>query len=261
MRLHLHRWGSDGSPPLVCVHGISAHGRRFRRLAEERWSDRYRVLAPDLRGHGSSSHDPPWDIPTHLDDLLETIDAERVGPSAWIGHSFGGRLVAELAARAPERITRAALLDPALELLPHVAHDFAEDARLDVTFASVDEAVDARGANAATTPREDLEEDAREQLIPTRDGRLRCRYCRSAVVTGYSEMTTAPPRPATLSMPTLLLYAPSFGLVREEQVEAYRAVPTVEVVAVPGGHVVYWDAYRETADALDRFLDSEDPGP
>ena len=29
MRLHVHEWGDAAAPPLVCVHGVSAHGRRF----------------------------------------------------------------------------------------------------------------------------------------------------------------------------------------------------------------------------------------
>jgi hypothetical protein len=28
----------------------------------------------------------------------------------------------------------------------------------------------------------------------------------------------------------------------------------LEVVAVPGGHIVYWDAYEQTADAIEKFL-------
>jgi len=59
-------------------------------------------------------------------------------------------------------------------------------------------------------------------------------------------------------VPTLLLHAGDFGLVREEQVDAYRLAlgDLVEIVEVPGGHMVYWDAYEETADALERFLDA-----
>ena len=30
----------------------------------------------------------------------------------------------------------------------------------------------------------------------------------------------------------------------------------IEIVEVPGGHMVYWDAYEETADALERVLDA-----
>jgi lipase len=252
MLLHLHEWGDADAPPLVCLHGISAHGRRFRKLVEERLASRFHVLAPDLRGHGESGHEPPWDIATHLNDVLETVD---VGAATWLAHSFGGRLLVELSARKPELIERAVLLDPALQILPHVAYDFAERARQDATFASVEEAVEARLVDWPTTPLEFLEEDTRDQLVPSPDGSLRFRYCRSAVVTAYSELCTPPPPPETLRAPALLVYAREFGLVRTEQVEVYGRLPNLEVVAVPGGHLVYWDAFEETAGAIDRFLE------
>ncbi len=53
-------------------------------------------------------------------------------------------------------------------------------------------------------------------------------------------------------IPTLLLYAPNFGLVRDEQIAAYGDV--TEVVAVPGMHMVMWDAFDETATAVEDFL-------
>jgi hypothetical protein len=55
------------------------------------------------------------------------------------------------------------------------------------------------------------------------------------------------------------VHALEFGLVRPEQVETYGALPNVEVVAVPGAHIVYWDAYEQTADAIDRFLEDSLP--
>jgi lipase len=256
MRLHLHEWGDAAAPPLVCLHGVSAHGRRFRRLAEERLAAHFRVLAPDLRGHGRSGYEPPWSIATHLADVLETIDAAGVERAAWIGHSFGGRLVLELCAREPERVERAVLLDPAIQILSHVGIDFAQDAAHQRTFANEDEAIDARLASGAPTPREFVEEEAREHLEPAEDGRLRWRYCNAAVVTAYSELCTEPPPPSVLQMPTLLVHASQFGLVRPEQLEQYRAVlgDRLEAVGVAGGHIVYWDAYEQTADALEKFL-------
>jgi len=52
------------------------------------------------------------------------------------------------------------------------------------------------------------------------------------------------------------VHAGQFGLVREEQLEAYATVlgDLIEIVEVPGGHMVFWDAYEQTADAVDRFL-------
>ena len=72
VQLNAHVWGGDSAPPVVCLHGISGHGQRFRRLAEERLTG-HRVLGLDLRGHGRSGWNPPWDIATHVSDVLETV--------------------------------------------------------------------------------------------------------------------------------------------------------------------------------------------
>jgi hypothetical protein len=44
--------------------------------------------------------------------------------------------------------------------------------------------------------------------------------------------------------------------VREDQLEEYPTVlgDGLELVSVPGGHVVYWDAFEPTADAVEKFL-------
>jgi lipase len=256
MELHLHEWGDPSAPPIVCLHGVNAHGRRYRKLAEERLADRFRVLAPDLRGHGYSDWDPPWTIATHAHDVLETLDAAGVQRAVWLGHSFGGRLVTEISALAPARVERAILLDPALQILPHVGRDFAERERADHAYASPEDAIEARLEGGAPTPRSFLEEEMHEHLVRQEDGRYRFRYCQSTVVSLYGELVTPPPPPETLQAPTLLLYADEFGLVRDDQVEAYRRAlgNRLRVVTVPGGHMVYWDAWDETAAAIDAFL-------
>src|SRR5215212_4109208 len=164
MLLQLHEWGEPDAPPVVCLHGVNAHGRRFRKLAEERLAQGYRVLAPDLRGHGSSEWEPPWTIATHAHDVLETLDAAGVRRAKWIGHSFGGRLLLELTALAPERIERIVLLDPAIQLMPHVGFDFAERERADRSFDSPEDAITERLETGSPTPRIYLEEENREHL-------------------------------------------------------------------------------------------------
>ena len=127
---------------------------------------RYRRLAERLPGAGSSGSTsavtaaPPGRrrgrIDAHVADLVETAEALGVpGGAAWVGHSFGGRLVAELAAREPERVERAVLLDPALHVDPQVATERAALLRDDVSFASPDEAIDTRLGDGSlfTTPR------------------------------------------------------------------------------------------------------------
>src|SRR4029077_11565971 len=124
--------------------GVTGHGERFKRLAEHRWAERFHVLAPDLRGHGRSGYEPPWTFPTHVADLIETIDALGIVRPAWAGHSFGGRLILELAARHPERVGRAVLLDPAIQILPHVALTVANAERPEPLYESPDDYADRR---------------------------------------------------------------------------------------------------------------------
>ena len=249
MKLHVHEWGDAASPPLVCLHGVTAHGERFKRLAEQHWARRFHVVAPDLRGHGRSDTDAPWTIPTHVADVVETIAALGIEEADWVGHSFGGRLVLELAAAHPERVRRAVLLDPAIQILPHVAAFAADLERREPVYDSAEAYVDARDDSAA---RELVLEDAALHCDVLPDGRLRRRTFQPAMVSIYGELATAPPPPETLQAPTLLVHAPAYGLVREEQLAAYA--DRVEAVGVPGMHMVMWDAFDEVAAAVDRFL-------
>jgi lipase len=251
VRLHVHEWGDAGAPPLVCLHGVTGHGERYRRLADERWAARFRVVAPDLRGHGRSGWEPPWTFATHVADLVETLDGLGIGAADWVGHSWGGRLVLELAAAHPERVRRAVLLDPAIDLLPHIAEYVAEEERDDAVYASYEEYADRR-ADGSATPRALVLEDAELHCDRLPDGRLRRRTCQSAIVSIYGELATAAPAPDTLRAPALLLYAPAYGLVREEHLAAYA--DRTELVQVEGMHMVMWDAFDDVADAVDRFL-------
>jgi len=254
VKLSVHRFGDPEAPPLVCVHGVTGHGERFKRLAEERWARTRYVVAPDLRGHGRSGYDPPWDFATHVADLVETADALGIGRADWVGHSFGGRLVLELAARHPERVRRAVLLDPAIQLLPHVAEFVAGAEAAEPVYASPEDYADRR---EDSPPRELVLEDALLACERLPDGTLRRRTHQPAVRSIYRELATEPPPAATLQAATLLIHAPAYGLVREEQLAAYA--DRVEALAVPGMHMVMWDAFEEVADAVERFLEDARP--
>jgi lipase len=258
VRLYVHEWGDPAAPPLVCLHGVTGHGERFRRLAEERWGDEGRVLAFDLRGHGRSGWDPPWTYSTHVADLAETTEALGLEEADWAGHSFGGRLVLELAAAHPRLVRRAVLLDPAIQVSPHIARDSAAAELRDPVYADQEAFVAERLDANPQTPRRYVEEDAEQHLEPLPDGRFRRRTCQPAMVSIYGEIASAPPAPQTLQVPTLLLYAPDYGLVQESQLEAYRTAvgDRLQVVAVPGMHMVMWDAFEETASAVSAFLQS-----
>jgi lipase len=255
--LHEHAWGAEDAPPVICLHGVTGHGRRFRRLAEERLSARHRVRAFDLRGHGRSAWEEPGTLEDHIGDIIETAG----GPADWIGHSFGGRLVFELAARRPDLVGRAVLLDPALWVPADFAAARAEEQLVDVSFGSPDEAIEARAGGTglgwlAHTPREALEEEVAEHLVESADGRFRYRYSREAVAAAWAAMATTPSAFSDAQVPTLLVLGRHSKLVGGGELEAYRDAlgEKLDVVVVPGGHILFWDAFDETAAALDDYL-------
>jgi lipase len=258
VRLLVHEWGDRSAPPVVCLHGVNAHGGRFRKLAEERLAARYHVLAPDLRGHGQSGWEGPFDLETYVADLVETVDERIDAPAPWIGHSFGGRLILELAAAEPGRISRAALLDPALYVPPDLAQRFAEDARSEPPFATVADAVEARLGSGSVTlaSRELLHEEIAAHAVDREDGLLDLRRSREAVAAAYLEMAREPPAFAALDFPTLLLVAERSKLVSAGELELLRGAlgERLAVALVPGGHIVLWDAFPACADRLERFL-------
>ena len=255
MTLARLEWGAEGAPALVCLHGVTNHGRHFAKLAE-RLASRFHVVALDLRGHGRSSWEPPWNLEQHVADVLEAAPDTRC---AWLGHSFGGRIAYEVAAAAPERVERLVLLDPAIRLPPHVGIAAAENARHERWYASFAEGIDRRYDESAltTAPRELVEEELREHLLLDEDdGRWRYRYCQSAVVAAYGEMTREPPAFDRVRIPTLLVLGETSYLPYDELLGAHAdaLADLLEVARIRAGHTVLWDALDDTAAAVAQFL-------
>jgi lipase len=253
--LHLHEWGEPEAPPVLCLHGVMAHGRRYRRLAEERLAQRFRVLAPDLRGHGRSAWEPPWTLSQHIEDVRETLSDAGVERATVIGHSFGGRLALELTAAGVAE--RSVLLDPAVWVPPSILLERAEQQRRERSFATEDEARAERAPLSPLAPRELIDEEFREHLVRGEDGQLRFRYSQAAVIAALGELSQAPPAWELLQVPTLLVVGADTDVTVPPVVDALRSeLAGLEVVTVPGRHVVLWDAYEETADAIGRFLEN-----
>ena len=254
MTLALDEWGAQGAPRIVCLHGVRNHGLHFAPLAAE--LPEYHVVALDLLGHGDSPWEPPWDIGAHLDAIVETVGVRE---SVLIGHSFGGRLAFELAARAPKLVPKLVLLDPAILLPGHVALAAAENARTDKSYVSFDELVDRRfdESQLHLAPRELVVEDLASHVETSADGRVRYRYCQSAVVAAYGEMASRPPSFEDVRVPTLLVLGERSYLPYGHLLDAHRAAlgNLLELVVVPGGHSVLWDALEETAEAIADFLE------
>lgn len=111
-RLHVTEWGSsDSDVTVVLTHGWTLSGRIWESVAASmvRADPSLRVLAYDLRGHGSSAGASTVSIEDLADDLA-TVIAEAVprGRIVFGGHSLGGMTLMALAQRHPEIVAERA---------------------------------------------------------------------------------------------------------------------------------------------------------
>ncbi|MEM9891456.1 MAG: alpha/beta fold hydrolase [Actinomycetota bacterium] len=118
--LHVEAWGAAdaalngavAAPPALLVHGVNGSTASWATVVGE-IAGRRPLLAIDLRGRGSSSHDGPWGVGAHADDLVAAIDtlAGATGePISLVGHSFGAHVVACAALRADDELVADLLL-------------------------------------------------------------------------------------------------------------------------------------------------------
>ena len=97
-------------PCIVFIHGALHDHSVFTLLARWFAHHGHAVLAVDLPGHGRSAGLPLASVEANADWLLALLDAAGVHQAALAGHSMGSLIALAAAARAPERITRLAMI-------------------------------------------------------------------------------------------------------------------------------------------------------
>lgn len=98
----------DGTPVVIC-HGIAVNSTQFTEDADYLAARGYRVLTPDLRGHGNSAVAPPrgenYALQRLARDQVEMLDHAGIGKAHWVGNSLGGMVGLTLLAFHAERLT------------------------------------------------------------------------------------------------------------------------------------------------------------
>jgi pimeloyl-ACP methyl ester carboxylesterase len=96
-------------PPLLLIHGLMATGEMFAPILEP-LARRYRLIVPDLRGHGRSRGlPPPYATAQMASDLSRLLDHLGISSTAVLGYSQGGAVAQQLALDDPRRCSRLVL--------------------------------------------------------------------------------------------------------------------------------------------------------
>jgi pimeloyl-ACP methyl ester carboxylesterase len=105
-------WVEIGSGrPLVLLHGLSDTHRTWRRIAPALARAGFRVIMPDLPGHGLSGRpDADYSVEWHTDAICAWVRALRLRRFDLVGHSFGGGVALQLLMRQGWRVRRLGLI-------------------------------------------------------------------------------------------------------------------------------------------------------
>ena len=104
--------GAETGPAVVLLHGMGAESSRtsWERVVPL-LADRYRLIVPDLRGHGASPSPGTYQMTEMADDVAALLDRLGVGAATVVGHSMGGVVAMVLGVSRPDLVARLVVED------------------------------------------------------------------------------------------------------------------------------------------------------
>ena len=103
-------WGGSGTP-LLALHGLASSANWYDIVAPL-LRDRFRIVAPDQRGHGQTTNAPTcYDWRTLCSDLVGLLDELELDSVSLMGHSWGGNVAINFAANHPARVKNLVMID------------------------------------------------------------------------------------------------------------------------------------------------------
>jgi pimeloyl-ACP methyl ester carboxylesterase len=235
-RWHYYTSGKVGSPTLLLVHGFRSSARFFRPTLRA-FSDRWRVVAPDLPGHGDSqAWDPEEDVVEQWRLLEAFCNVLHLDGMSVLGASRGGAVALQLAAHRPGLVR-------ALILIAAPTKPF-KVGTLDIRRMVINE--------AALT--DDLLREMGRTMMASR-GYEEARH--RAVDADLLERDLRPIM-GDVRVPTLIIWGAEDGTIPVEMgLELLKGIPGSAMRLVGGaGHVPLLDKREETHAMVREFLEA-----
>jgi pimeloyl-ACP methyl ester carboxylesterase len=259
LKFHYLEWGRPEAPPLVALHGLTSHAHTWDHVAKD-LADHHRVLVPDQRGHGDTTHTPSYTTSDFVDDLEALRIAWGLERFVLMGLSMGGHNSMAYALAYPERISHLIVVDipPRLRREMWLQSDQAAEIQRIAReghrpFASVDAAfAEARKGNT-TAPDDKLRYRTELNLLPTDAGLMLKWDPKVQVLWEPADLTEGL---LALPMPVLLVRGGKTMVLPRETAEAMVArIPDAELVEVPtSGHSVPTDRPEELTPIVMNWL-------
>ncbi|MEE8443413.1 MAG: alpha/beta hydrolase [Dehalococcoidia bacterium] len=111
INIHYLDWGEGSPRHLVLLHGLTSHAHTWDYFAKEA-SDSFRVVAPDLRGHGESGYaEDGYTLGRFGEDVRALVRYLNLPTFDLVGHSLGALIAIRFTAENPELVNRLVLVD------------------------------------------------------------------------------------------------------------------------------------------------------
>jgi pimeloyl-ACP methyl ester carboxylesterase len=259
--LHYLEWGSLENPPLLLIHGGSAHAHWWDHIAVE-LAQEYRVIALDSRGHGDSdrAHPPSYEISDYVEDIAAVIAQLQLAPCVLIGHSLGGLIAMTYATCYGQTLSALVIVDMGprlqqsrrMQLLSRVPTPiFTNEEDLVRRFRLLP------GETWAAP--ELLHHIARHSARALSDGRLMLKTDRATFVRQLHDVSM---ELSHITCPTLLIRGgESKTLSSEVAKEMAAQCPRLRTVEIPGaGHHVFLDKPAAFLEGVRKFLHEQTEG-
>lgn len=104
--------------PLLLLHGLGSNGRSWEYQVEP-FARQYRVIVPDVRGHGRSAKPAgPYSVSQFANDIFNLLDHLQIDRFHLVGLSMGGMIGFQMAVDRPERLKSMTIVNSGPELIP-----------------------------------------------------------------------------------------------------------------------------------------------
>ncbi len=109
--------------PVLLIHGLGSSSLDWERQTPV-FSDKYKVVALDLRGHGQTDKPPgPYSMSIFANDVAELIKSLGLGPVHVVGISLGGMVTFQLAVDSPNLVKSMVIVNTNPEFLVQTIKD------------------------------------------------------------------------------------------------------------------------------------------
>ena len=264
-------WGGDG-PPVMALHGLASSAHWYDLVAPY-LRDRFRVVAPDQRGHGKTTQaSSGYDWGTLAGDITRLMDHLGIAKAAVFGHSWGGHVASNLAVRHPDRVRGVVLIDGGFQdgrmRAGATWESFRDRVRPRDVSGNKEQFLDRLRVQLADCWSNQLEGIVLSMVYEDDEGQIQdiLRPENHAQVTRQMWDEPASKVLPQIRRPTLIVPAEprperantEFAIMRREQVEmASRAIPSAQVRWVSDtSHDIGYHQPRELASVITEFLDS-----